>query len=87
MSKTWYPVINYESCIKCGACTNKCKKGVYDIKKAPTPVVIYPEGCVQECHGCGNLCPTSSIEYVGEQKEGLGCCGCSSVSTEEACQQ
>lgn len=85
MSKTWYPVINYESCIVCGACTNKCKHEVYDLKKAPTPVVIYPEGCVQGCHGCGNLCPTASIEYVGEQRAGAESCGCSCDTSEEGC--
>lgn len=33
MSKTWYPVIDYEKCIECGACTEKCKHGVYNQKK------------------------------------------------------
>ncbi|WP_163195655.1 4Fe-4S dicluster domain-containing protein [Clostridium thermarum] len=85
MSKTWYPVINYESCIECGACTNKCKNGVYDLEKAPTPVVIYPEGCVQGCHGCSKLCSTASIEYVGEQRVGEESCGCSCGVSEEGC--
>lgn len=89
MSKTWYPVINYELCTQCGACTNKCKHGVYDKAKAPRPVVVKPEGCVQGCHGCGNLCPNGAIEYFGdlagnasegeccEKKECEGgCCSC-----------
>lgn len=79
MSKTWYPVIDYEKCIECGACNKMCKHGVYDKKKAPTPVVIKPEGCIQNCHGCGNLCPTKAISYVGDKKsnEDLCSCGCS----------
>lgn len=77
MSKTWYPVIDYEKCIECGACTNKCKHGVYDLKKAPTPVVIAPENCIHECHGCGNLCPSEAISYVGDQRQGnSNCCTC-----------
>ncbi|MFZ5351954.1 MAG: 4Fe-4S dicluster domain-containing protein [Bacillota bacterium] len=78
MSKTWYPVIDYEKCIQCGACTAKCTHGVYDLSKAPVPAVVYPEGCIQGCHGCGNLCPVEAIAYVGEGvKENENCgCGC-----------
>lgn len=65
MSEKWYPVINYELCIECGACFNKCSHGVYK-KDENRPVVIKPEGCVQGCHGCGNLCPVGAIEYVGD---------------------
>lgn len=80
MSKMWYPVIDYVDCIECGACTSKCKHGVYDQTKAPTPVVVHPEGCIQGCHGCGNLCPVSAIAYVGDivdKKDGVACaCSC-----------
>ena len=79
MSKTWYPVIDNEKCIECGTCTDKCKNGVYDQKEAPAPVVIFPEGCIQGCHGCGNLCPAGAISYAGDQEtKGDDCgCGCS----------
>ncbi len=77
MSKNWYPVIDYEKCIECGACTNKCTHGVYDQKKVPTPVVVIPENCVDGCHGCGNLCPSKAIQYVGEQIQESQNCGCS----------
>jgi len=86
MSKTWYPVINYEKCIECGSCTNKCKNGVYDIKKAPTPVVIQPENCVHGCSGCGKLCPVGAIEYVGNTKiQGNQNCGCSCGNDKGGC--
>ena len=35
----------------------KCTHGVYNKAKAPTPVVVNPDGCVDHCHGCDNLCP------------------------------
>lgn len=73
MSKTWYPVIDYGKCVECGACTNICKHGVYDLKKAPVPVVVMPENCIQGCHGCGNLCPSKAILYVGDQKGSENC--------------
>ncbi len=77
MSKTWYPVIDYERCVECGTCTDKCKHGVYNLKKAPVPVVIAPESCIHGCHGCGNLCPTKAISYVGDQGGVSGNCSCS----------
>ncbi len=83
MSKTWYPVINYELCTECGTCTAKCRHGVFDMKKAPRPVVVYPEGCIRGCYGCGNLCPNGAIEYFGDvtQSSGEGCgCGCNTGS-------
>ena len=85
MSRRWYPVINYEKCIECGVCTNKCKHGVYDLKKAPAPIVIIPDNCIQGCHGCGNLCPTGAIEYVGDNQEINGNCGCSCEDDKGGC--
>ncbi len=66
MAKTWYPVIDYASCIECGTCIAKCPHDVYDETKAPTPVVKKPGECVDHCHGCGNRCPVGAITYVGD---------------------
>lgn len=66
MSKTWYPVIDYSMCEECGACISKCSHGVYDQSKAPSPKVVSMEGCIQGCHGCGNLCSVGAITYVGD---------------------
>lgn len=66
MAKQWYPVIDFSYCISCGSCTDKCTHGVYDTAKAPAAHVIYPDGCVDHCHGCGNLCPTGAITYSGD---------------------
>ncbi|MCL2319377.1 MAG: DUF2703 domain-containing protein [Treponema sp.] len=66
MSKNWYPVIDRKICIECGACVEKCSHGVYDKKSPMKPVIINTDGCIEGCHGCGNLCPTGSITYVGE---------------------
>lgn len=66
MSKKWYPVINYVECAECGVCTSKCSHGVYNVDKAPVPVVVNSDGCIEGCHGCGNLCPNGAITYVGD---------------------
>jgi NAD-dependent dihydropyrimidine dehydrogenase PreA subunit len=85
MSKTWYPVINYEECIECGTCTSKCKHGVYDQKKAPTPIVVAPENCIHGCHGCGNLCPNGAISYVGDMLMAVGSNACSCCNDDGGC--
>jgi len=66
MSGTWYPVIDYVKCTECGKCAAKCTHGVYDKAKAPCPVVVRPEACIQNCRGCGSLCPQGAISYVGD---------------------
>jgi len=86
MAKTWYPVIDYLACIECGTCVAKCPNGVYDVKKAPSPVVLNPGACIDYCHGCGNRCPAGAITYVGDNtgwtppnsapESGEPCCSC-----------
>lgn len=66
MSKNWYPVIDEGECIKCGICVEYCGSGVYDVEKAPAPLVINGNGCYEGCHGCGSLCPVGAITYFGD---------------------
>lgn len=90
MKKVWYPVIDYLACTECGICVTECPHGVYDMAKAPSPVVKNPEACVDHCHGCGNRCPVGAITYVGEdtgwtpqnreQAESCCSCGCGTAS-------
>ena len=67
MSKGWYPIIDYDKCVGCMVCNDMCKHGVYkpdaDIYK---PKVVYGNGCVHGCHGCGNACPMGAIHYFGD---------------------
>jgi len=78
MSKTWYPVLNYEKCNECGACYNKCSHGVYRLENT-RPVVVNTENCTEGCHGCGKQCPSGAIEYIGDigdtSNEGCSCSG------------
>jgi len=79
MSRTWYPVINYEVCNECGACSNKCTNDVFVLKNT-RPVVVNPENCIEGCKGCRTLCPSGAIEYIGDAVNGCfsssGCCNC-----------
>ena len=81
MSKNWYPVIDYNECNDCGICVDFCPHDVYDKSKSPTPVIIYPEECIEGCKNCGNQCPSDAIKYFGDASDGCscdcsgGCCG------------
>jgi len=66
MAENWYPVIDRATCIECGACVEQCSHGVFDKSSPNKPEIIYPDGCIDHCHGCGALCPTGSITYAGE---------------------
>lgn len=66
MAKKWYPVVDILTCIECGTCVNGCPHSVYDKTKAPSPVVIRSDACIDHCHYCGNHCPVGAITYVGD---------------------
>lgn len=76
MSKNWYPVVDSEKCIECGLCVDNCPHSVYDKTKSPVPVVVFEEGCIEGCKGCGNRCPTEAITYFGDNGSMSGGCGC-----------
>jgi len=92
LAKKWYPVIDYVTCVECGACVAMCRHGVYDAAKASSPVVKNGGECIDHCHGCGNRCPVGAITYVGEDTDWVppngkqtaeesGCsCGCEAPS-------
>lgn len=90
MSKTWYPIIDYDKCTGCLACFDKCSHGVYELNSRDFPKVVFAEGCVQGCTGCGSLCPQEAITYMGaaqveapsvgcgcgdDEPQSGGCCG------------
>lgn len=78
MSKTWYPVLNYEKCIECGSCFNECPNSVFRLESTH-PIVVNTENCIKGCRECGNLCPSEAIEYIGDigdtPNAGCGCSG------------
>lgn len=80
MAKKWYPVIDILTCVECGTCVEFCPHGVYDKQKAPVPVVVNPDSCIDHCHGCQKKCPSGAISYVGDtgdsMEKKLGCCCC-----------
>ncbi len=65
-AKTWYPVIDYLTCLECGTCVINCPHSVFDSAKIPSPVVLNAEFCIDHCHGCGNRYQVGAITYVGD---------------------
>ena len=77
MSDKWYPMIDYDKCIECGACVAMCPNGVYE-KDTMRPDVIHPENCCNGGKGCQSKCPTDAITYAGDSGEKIPCeCECS----------
>jgi len=68
MAESWFPEIDYNKCIGCGKCSRKCANGVYE-NKNDKPIVIFKKGCIQGCHGCGNICPVGAIKYYGDSTD------------------
>ncbi len=63
MSKTWYPVIDYEKCTGCLACVEFCPHGVL-IEEDEKPKVAHPQECVEFCRGCQKgACEFDAISF------------------------
>ena len=63
MSRTWYPIIDKDACIGCGACLDLCQHGVYKAQtQATCPDIVYPRGCVHGCRGVRD--PLSRISHL-----------------------
>lgn len=87
MAKKWYPVVDVLSCIECGTCVGFCRNGVYDKNKTPSPIVVNPNGCIEKCRKCGEMCPVNAISYVGDTNNSntTSDCGCGCTTTGGAC--
>jgi arsenate reductase len=66
MSKTWYPVIDYGKCTACMICNDMCNHGVFRPGGNGKPEVVYGNGCIHGCRGCGRKCPAGAIHYFGD---------------------
>ncbi len=67
MSKSWYPIIDYDRCTGCMICNDMCKHGVYrPNNEVSKPKIVYSNGCVYGCHGCEKACPAEAISYFGD---------------------
>lgn len=65
-------MINQSKCVGCMACYDMCKHSVFAVENE-MPKVVYREGCVEGCHGCGNQCPQGAIVYSGDFKRVIKC--------------
>lgn len=81
----WFPVIDYDKCISCLACLNKCTHGVY-VEVDGKPSVMDKNNCVVGCTGCDKICPAKAIshppkeylERLSRRNDFNASCNCSS---------
>lgn len=64
----WYPLINYDKCISCLACVDKCTHRVYAIKDGK-PKVANKNNCINNCRGCEPVCPVGAITHFSSEIE------------------
>jgi len=67
MARKWYPVIDYDKCIRDLVCANFCPHGVYAIDDNKS-LVVNPDGCIEFCRGCQKICPADAISYFGDKE-------------------
>ena len=67
--KRWYPVIDYERCIRCSQCLNFCLFHVYTPEEDGAVRVENPDNCKDECPACARVCPRGAIIFP-EHPEG-----------------
>jgi NAD-dependent dihydropyrimidine dehydrogenase PreA subunit len=66
VASNWYPIIDYEKCANCLACTQFCLHGTFEVLDGK-PVVAHPENCVDLCRGCQKgVCGFDAIRYFGD---------------------
>ncbi|MDD3893523.1 MAG: ferredoxin family protein [Syntrophomonadaceae bacterium] len=67
MSFSWYPLVDNQRCSGCSVCYDFCPHDVYewDVSKEK-PLVVKPENCIHNCHGCEDKCPAQAIKYHGD---------------------
>lgn len=66
---SWYPMIDYTRCSSCGQCADFCLFGVYE-KREDKVVVVYPQGCKNNCPACGRICPETAIVFPKYEHKG-----------------
>jgi NAD-dependent dihydropyrimidine dehydrogenase PreA subunit len=67
----WYPMINYEKCVRCRKCIDYCTLGTYELKEDKgknKPIVANPNNCVVLCTGCDSICPVGAITHQSKKQ-------------------
>ncbi len=59
----WYPVIDRERCVNCGACLEFCLFDVYARGSDGTVEVVAPDNCKHGCPACMRICPQGAILF------------------------
>ena len=67
----WYPIIDYEKCIRCGKCVEYCTLGAFEFEEIngeQKPIAKNPYNCVVLCTGCESQCPVGAISHPSKEE-------------------
>lgn len=59
----WYPVVDHETCRRCGQCAGFCLFGVYTLAEDRSVRVDLPDNCKNGCPACARVCPAGAIMF------------------------
>lgn len=62
----WYPTINQDLCINCGACMEFCSNNVFKQGES-SMVVANPYNCVVGCSSCLNECSSNALSFPSKE--------------------
>lgn len=63
----WFPVIDEEKCINCGACLDFCSNNVFEEGESTT-IVANPYNCVVGCSACQRVCDSEAISFPSKDE-------------------
>ena len=63
----WFPTINYDLCISCGACMDFCDHEVYK-KEDDKIIVANPFNCVVGCKSCYSECNSGALSFPTKEE-------------------
>jgi NAD-dependent dihydropyrimidine dehydrogenase PreA subunit len=61
--RRWFPIIDYDRCTRCLACTEFCLFGVYEAPADKPVCVKRPQHCKPGCPACSWTCPAGAIMF------------------------
>lgn len=65
----WFPQVDADKCIGCGACVDTCPNGVFVLNEETNTVeVANPLDCVVLCDKCAKFCPEEAIAFPDKEE-------------------
>ena len=63
----WFPVIDVNKCINCGACLDFCSNDVFEVGDI-VMIISNPCNCVVGCSSCQKICNSDAITFPSKNE-------------------